>query len=256
MKALFEYYLKNIPHKGKRYAVRFALKVLPFKYLKSHYGPILRVNKWDKTNIYALCGEYGYVISDHIKTLKPGCVFIDIGTNYGLFSLLASAKIGVNGNVFSFEPNPAIYGYFLDNIKQNRLGNIIPFHCAVSDSDRLIGLSFDEKHSGKSHIAEKGEFTISAFNITQWKFLAEKISTKDVHVKIDVEGYEAEILKVLSGASWFENIKSIIIEIDDDNLRSFGSTSQKDIYVPLQSAGFKPTINGKAGSHYDEIFIR
>ncbi len=256
MKRLFEYYLQNIPHKGKRHAVRWALKVLPFNSLASHYGPVMKVNRQDKTNIYALCGEYGHVISNHVKKIQAGEVFIDIGTNYGLFSLMASRQVGPQGFVFSFEPNPAIYGDFLANINYNECRNIIPFHCAVSDKSQLMGLSFEKGHSGKSHLSESGFFTVPTFNPAEWVFLANKIGDKNVHVKIDVEGYEAGILKIISAAPWFKNVKSIVVEIDDENLKSFGSSAKEGIYTPLENAGFRPTINGKSGTHYDEIFVR
>jgi len=256
MKRLFEYYLQNIPHKGKRHTVRWALNVVPFGYLKSHYGPIMRVNRRDKTNIYALSGEYGNIVANHVKKLQPGEVFIDIGTNYGLFSLMAAERVGGQGNVFSFEPNPVIYSYFLDNIRKNKHRNIIPFHCAISDSDKLIGLTFEESHSGKSHLAEKGDFTIPAFNPAQWQFLSDKIGKRPIHIKIDVEGYEAGILKTLLQAPWFACVKSIVIEIDDDNLKQFSSNAKDHIFAPLEQKGFKPTILAKAGTHYDEIFVR
>lgn len=256
MKRLFEYYLQNIRHKGKRHIVRLALFFLPFRYLKSHYGPIMRVNRRDRTNIFALSGEYGNVVSGHVKKIRQGEVFIDIGTNYGLFSLMAAELVGEQGNVFSFEPNPVIYSYFLDNIRKNGHKNIIPFHCAIADQDKLIDLTFKEEHSGASHLSENGDFTIPAFNPARWQFLTDKIGSRNVHIKIDVEGYEAIILRTISQASWFLNIKSIVVEIDDKNLQQFSCNARDDVYTPLGSHGFKPTILAKAGSHYDEIFIR
>jgi len=256
MKALYEYYLQHIPHKGKRHIVRWSLKAMPFNYLKSHYGPVMHVNRNDKTNIYALCGEYGNVISNHIKTIGRGDVFIDIGTNYGLFSLLASKQVGDKGYVFSFEPNPVIYSYYLDNIRANKCRNIIPFHCAIAPQDGLMGLTFEQNHSGKSHLSSVGDFTVPTFNPANWIFLTENIAERNIHIKIDVEGYEAEILKVLKAAPWFKNIKSIVVEIDDENLKAYGTSSKESIYAPLEQEGFRPTINGQSGTHYDEIFVR
>lgn len=256
MKKLFEYYLQKIPHKGKRHIVRLVLKILPFKSLTGHYGPIMMVNKRDKTNIYALCGEYGETIADHIKKFEKGDVFFDVGANYGLFSLLASARVGNDGHVFSFEPNPAVYGYFLSNQYYNDCRNVVSFHCAISDQDKFSGLSFESGHSGKSHLTEQGRFTVPAFNPTKWNFLNEKIAGKNVHIKIDVEGYESKIIQVLMTAPWFSNVKSIIVEVDDQNLKAFGDTARSGIYEPLERLGFHSTINGKSGSHYDEIFVR
>lgn len=216
----------------------------------------MRVNRADKTNIYALSGEYGHVVSGHVEKLGSGEVFIDVGTNYGLFSLLAANRVGRDGHVFAFEPNPEIYRFFLDNLHLNQARNVIPFHCAIGPEEGLLGLTFDAGHSGKSHLSDQGTFLVPVFNPARWQFLTERIGTRPIHIKIDVEGFEAGILKALMTASWFANVKSIIVEIDDENLKSFGETAASGIYAPLQALGFQPTIRGKIGIHYDEIFTR
>jgi len=38
--------------------------------------------------------------------LRPGDVFIDVGANIGLWTLVAATSVGPSGRVFSFEPNP------------------------------------------------------------------------------------------------------------------------------------------------------
>lgn len=41
------------------------------------------------------------------KHLRPGCVFIDVGANCGLFSLAASQKVGEKGRVIAIDARPA-----------------------------------------------------------------------------------------------------------------------------------------------------
>lgn len=41
------------------------------------------------------------------ELLSPGMTFVDVGANIGYFSLLAAARVGPEGRVFAFEPNPA-----------------------------------------------------------------------------------------------------------------------------------------------------
>ncbi len=258
MKKLIEYYLKNIPHRGKRHAVRLLMTVLPYKSLRSHYGPVLLCNRKDNTNVYGISGEYGSIITDHFDSvLKRDDVMIDIGTNCGLFSIYAADRLP-DGRVYSFEPNPHIYKYFLGNIGLNGKTNIVPFNCAVGPEDGLVQLSFDEHHSGKSAVqtgpAHAG-VTVPLFNIAAWNFLADALKDRTIHIKIDVEGYENEILKVLSRAPWFRNISSLIVEIDERNLKSFNS-SGSDIYSLMSASGFKAKLGHDTTRHYDEIFYR
>ena len=258
MKKIIEYYISSIHHRGKRHVVRNILKFLPISYVRSFYGPIMKSNPCDKTNIYAISGEYGDVISNHIKSLPKNCAFIDVGANYGVYSLLA-AQLLTNGRVISFEPNPQIYSHFISAIYKNNLTNIIPFHCAVGEEDCLLNLGFNASHSGVSCLSKEvkeGGFTVPVFNIASWKILEDTLTShSDIHIKIDVEGYEKAIIDVLLQSSWFNAVKSIIIEIDNDNLKSFNSDA-KSLYKALEGQGFNATIGLDEDKHYDEIFVR
>ncbi len=263
MKKVIEYYITNISHKGKRHIVRVLLKLLPIKSIRSFYGPKMRSNPYDKTNVYAISGEYGRIISNHVESLSPESIFIDIGANYGIFSFLA-AKHLTKGRVISFEPNPYIYKYFLENLKLNRPHNVVSFHCAVGEKDGFLKLQFDEKHSGLSHVktevnnqenAELQHVNVPVFNINNWDFLTDEIQDRCINIKIDVEGYEYNIIKTLINAPWFTQVQSIVVEIDDVNLHSFGATAQ-NIYDDLGNIGFQATFGINKKAHYDEIFVK
>ncbi len=258
IKNLIQYYLKQKRHRGKTRLVKFILYLLPYRFIRSHYGVFLATNKKDITNIYAISGDYGYVIYNHIKSLSPDSYFIDIGANYGLFTNLAAQQLS-NGQVFAFEPNPYIYRFFLYALEKNGHRNIIPFHCAVGPEDNLLSLSYNEKHSGLSSIQthynnDSKNITVPVFNIARLKGLDCLQDEKDIHIKIDVEGFEAVALQTILTSNWKKNIRSIVVEIDNSNLQSFGS-STSDLYNMMQHQGFKPTIGMNEDRHYDEIFI-
>src|SRR5436853_284660 len=42
------------------------------------------------------------------RQLRPGMVAIDVGANYGYYSLLFAALVGDTGHVYAIEPNPEI----------------------------------------------------------------------------------------------------------------------------------------------------
>ena len=264
MKRAIEYYISNIHHRGKRHIVRNILKLLPISHIRSFYGPIMKSNPRDKTNVYAISGEYGRVISDHINTLSPDSIFIDIGANYGIFSFLAARHL-TSGKVISFEPNPCIYRYFLENLELNNPNNLVSFHCAIGEENSFLKLQFDKNHSGKSHVKTEINndeedssfqyFTVPIFNINEWDFLSRSFENREINIKIDVEGYEYNIIKTLINAPWFSQVKSIIVEIDNDNLKTFG-TSAANIYNNLEKLGFVSTYGLHNTQHYDEIFVR
>ncbi|MBN1850763.1 MAG: FkbM family methyltransferase [Deltaproteobacteria bacterium] len=59
-----------------------------------------------------------------IHALKPGDCFLDIGAHIGYFSLLASALVGDDGKVISFEPDEANFNHLNQNIMLNSFLNI------------------------------------------------------------------------------------------------------------------------------------
>ena len=61
---------------------------------------------------------------------------IDIGANFGFFSVTMAAAVGKEGKVYSFEPEPFNYSLLLRNRAENRMEDIItPFNVACGDED-------------------------------------------------------------------------------------------------------------------------
>ncbi len=127
--------------------------------------------------------------------LKEGQVFVDVGAYVGFFSIFASKIVGKNGKVLAFEPNPQAHKILLENIKLNRCDNISVFNIALGSVE---GFSFLHIPKGRS----KSEATV--LNVEKGVKVAVKpldsilkgIDIKGVDmVKIDVEGWENEVLK-------------------------------------------------------------
>ena len=70
--------------------------------------------------------------------LGKGDVFVDVGSNVGIWSLSASAVVGSRGHVFSFEPNPTTFKKLLRNLDRNHITNVTPIQAAVSSSGGKI----------------------------------------------------------------------------------------------------------------------
>ena len=64
--------------------------------------------------------------------IKNGDIVMDVGADYGYFSLLASGLVGNDGKVYAFEPFPFAYQNLIENIKLNKFTNIIPIQKAVN----------------------------------------------------------------------------------------------------------------------------
>jgi len=76
-----------------------------------------------------------------VARLKPGMTVIDVGANYGYYTLLSACCVGDKGRVYSFEPNPRTFQILKKNIEVNWLRPIVrPFQMVALDSRKKVEL--------------------------------------------------------------------------------------------------------------------
>lgn len=174
--------------------------------------------------------------------LQEGDVFVDVGSNVGLFSLIAAKCVGNGGKVISFEPAPIIFDRLLENKKRNEIKNI---------DARNIGLS-DEVGELTFYVSDTGYDAWNSFAPSRDYKLQKKIevnvSTLDHElfsvdkskiklVKIDVEGWEKFVLK--GGENFFRHFSPIVmVEFTDENTFNAGY-SVHEIYDIMVSYGYE-----------------
>jgi len=132
------------------------------------------------------------------ERLCAGETFVDIGANFGYFSLLAASIVGPSGQVFSVEASPKVLPILQDNT--SKFSNIKIINSAVGDRKGLTEffLTEDYVNSGvsKSPFLEKSEKITIAINTID--DLLEDILPFDYMVdimKCDVQGDEISVLK-------------------------------------------------------------
>ncbi len=174
--------------------------------------------------------------------LKEGDIFIDVGANIGLFSLIASKYVGKSGKIIAFEPAPVIYQRMLENCTVNQIENI---------DARNIGLS-NEQGQLIFHVSENGHDAWNSFAPSADTKLQKQISVavstldyelKDIDkakvklVKIDVEGWEKFVLA--GGQQFFRDFSPIVmLEFTDENTINAGY-SARDLYDIMVSYGYE-----------------
>lgn len=168
------------------------------------------------------------------KKVKPGFVILDIGVNFGE-TLLNFAKLtGENGKVYGFEPMPAIYKKCLNNVSLNTFKNIVLENFALSDTNENLVVNDPlNGNSGGTYVSKlssdnTNQITINSVTLDDY-VLQNGIDQIDF-IKIDVEGYETNVVK---GA--IETIKKfrplLYIEVCDENLKRSGSSSKELIQL-------------------------
>jgi FkbM family methyltransferase len=175
------------PHKTEPYVLQtihgFALEIDP----RSDLGVERSLHE---TGTY----EKG-VITFLTTILKKGDCFVDVGANIGLLSIHASKCVGPEGNVFAIEPNPKTLPILYRNIESNKVKNIKIFEVALGEKSHITQIfeNRDINRGGSSLIV----------NVSNEKGIPVQVEPLDdflnlidpMVIKIDVEGYEFEVLK-------------------------------------------------------------
>src|SRR5690606_10061512 len=135
-----------------------------------------------------------YVLS---QLLKQGGIFIDIGANLGLMSLLAAKCLGPAGRVIAFEPMPSTNDLLCQNIAINGLDNVQSEMCALGSQPSVAHIYTQPgiNRGAATLIEQPGGHSYEVRVHTIDGFVEEQDLENIVCLKIDVEGWELEVLR-------------------------------------------------------------
>lgn len=130
-----------------------------------------------------------------LDRLGPGKTFVDIGANMGYYSVKAGTRVGPEGKVISFEPNPTTLPYLRRNMAINGfLDRSVVWPAAVGSECGFAQLTFtagDEAQANiHGHGAAEHSHTIGVHRLDEALADLERIDL----IKIDAEGSEAQVL--------------------------------------------------------------
>jgi FkbM family methyltransferase len=176
--------------------------------------------------------------------LRPGDVFVDVGANIGLFSLIAANRAGNSGMVYAFEPAGKTFHRLHENLKINDFKNAQCFQLALSDQSGEFPFytsedGFDAWNSIAHPIAGKS-FSKESVQCLAWDHFARihDLLGKVTMMKIDVEGWESRVLEGARESFSREDAPLLQVEFTDKASTSAGS-SCKRLYQLLENLGYR-----------------
>ena len=213
--------------------------------IKIYYNP--------KTYMGQMLFYRGIYEERYVKTcynlLEEGMVFVDIGANYGLYSLIASKKVGERGKVIAFEPQSNLVPIINKSVKENSFTNVTVVHSAVGDCKKKTMLF-------QPSATNNGEATLSLGTdqnvgyaskeseevpVDRLADLLKHQNVEHVHgMKMDIEGAEFTVLK--NSEPFFRNAEPhfLLVECIETHLKRFGH-SCTDVFTFLQDNGYRLT---------------
>jgi len=192
--------------------------------------------------------------------LAEGDVFLDIGSNVGYFSVIASRIVGAKGEVHSFEAIPKICTLLSRSIKINNVKNIYLLNNAIYSKNEKVRFC-TMKNSAFSHISKnKTSSQFIEVDAVTLDSLTENFRRVDL-IKMDVEGSEMDA--ILGGERFIKKFKpKIIMEVQDWSLKEFGYSST-DILSFFRNLGYNAydlkgrliTSDRIIGNYYNILFV-
>lgn len=183
-------------------------------------------------NLY--CGLMEYTdMAFLLHFLREEDLFVDIGANIGSYTILASAEIGAKS--IAIEPIPTTFKALEDNIQINRLSSKVK-SLNIGLSSKIGNLKFTKSMDSVNHVATNTDIDIiDVYTDTLDNILISEISP--IILKIDVEGFETEVLLGAKNTLKDNNLKAIIIELNGSGER-YGYDESK-IHEMLIDYGFR-----------------
>jgi FkbM family methyltransferase len=179
-----------------------------------------------------------------IRFLRSGDVFIDVGANIGLFTLIAAKCVGPRGRVVAFEPTASTYDRLAGNVYMNGFANVDCIKLALSDARGRLRLArasggFDAWNSlaepamGRSCESEEVE-------VVEWDDYAKErgLAGAVTMMKIDVEGWESRVLAGGRELLGRPDAPVLQMEFTDAAAEAAGS-SCRALYQRLEDYGYR-----------------
>ncbi len=175
------------------------------------------------------------------RMILPGAVVADVGSNLGLFTLLAARSAGPEGHVHSFEPDPDNASVLARNIEANGYRNVTVHRAAVTDACGTIPLYLRAEHRGDHRIyrpptregRERSAIQVPAVTLDSIFGEGPAIGA----VKLDIQGAEGRAIAGMTRTLEANPDLRLMFEFWPDGLRQCG-TDPEALLDGLRARGF------------------
>tara|TARA_B110001454_G_scaffold77216_1_gene74805 strand:- start:2074 stop:2919 length:846 start_codon:yes stop_codon:yes gene_type:complete len=166
-----------------------------------------------------------------LQNINVGDTVIDVGAHIGEYTLLGAKLSGSTGTVISIEPDHDTVKSLKENINLNNFKNCKVFEKAIGEKVEtkiLYKISEEDVYGYLDPYVENKK--LKKYSEIEVTTIDEIISLNNIDtvnlLKIDVEGFEHEVLLGCENALKKDKIKKIIVELHPQYLESKGKNEE------------------------------
>ncbi len=216
-------------------------------------------------------GIYEPVVICFIREfVGKGFSFVDVGANVGLHTMAAAfSKMAETQYFYAFEPEKSMFSILKRNCLSNNLPFVISKQEAIGEKEGslILYVSTDNNKGGNSLIPQKNtapgeEVKVSTLDVI---FNKNPFLELPVLVKVDVEGFEPEVIR--GGKQWLSKVEDACVVCEIGPKLGNAPSEFESFLSNMKSAGFDKSwivrdpesvnSNGKfTGISYNMLFIK
>lgn len=183
-------------------------------------------------NVY--CGLHEFSeMAFVLHVLGEDDCFVDVGANVGSYTILACGARKATG--YCFEPVPATFERLMDNLRLNDLGDrVIAYNMGLSDIEAELEFSIDQ--DCMNHVIREGEKSLATARVRVAPLDLLMKGVAPSLLKIDVEGFEARVLRGANETLGNVSLHSVVMEVNQSG-KHYGE-DDADLLAIMKGHGF------------------
>lgn len=194
-----------------------------------------------------LVGAYEPQVTRVVASVLPQCsTVVDVGANWGYFTLMAGRLMRPNGRVLALEPDPRMFALLERNVALNTSSQVETLPVAAGGTpgrQTLEGFDEGAANRGVSRIraGEQGPTSAPTFSVAaetvDGLIAARGLDAVDL-IKVDVEGAEDAVLAGMDRGLSGHRYRRLLIELHPTELAARGISADA-CCEPLRRAGYR-----------------
>ena len=212
-------------------------------------------------NVYTGLHEF-HDMAFALHLLRSDDLFVDVGANIGSYTVLAAS---VGAKSISIEPIKNAFDHLMRNVHLNDISSRVDAR-QIGISSSSGTLKFTNGLDTVNHVVNGKEHTQSGTCEVQVEPLDKVIAgLKPVLIKIDVEGFEKQVIGGASKALAEDSLLAVIMELNGSGSRY--DHDESELYTRMLAHGFTPCsyepyerrlnqLNSKNKSGGNTLFVR